>query len=344
MGSALKRNTFIIFIIALVFFSFSEKVYSQVSMFGGKGLWRVLSAEPVNPTDIFVGANISTFFEQTGPEQLAKYYAVNLHATVGLAHYLELIANFVPYQDDQYHILGRIGDTKLGLKYLTPLSTDGFKLGLMGYYKFPTAEVPNVPYEIFSSSKPAWELRALLSLDFIKLFPNFPLMWNFNVGYIDHSIYDRYFQADIDQLFIGSGFKFSIRSLQFYTEYSGEIFTNNSDLVPFNQNSMRITPGVKFLGPWKNTIDIAFDFAFTDYDSLKNQDVFHKEYFTWKVAVGVTHRFSVFKYFDKTSKLERQKQKEELEKLEEIRKRREKANEDLKNMKNILDKKQEEKK
>lgn len=341
MGSTLKRNTYILIFTLVLFFTF-EKVYSQVSMYGGKGLWRVLSAEPINPTDIFVGANFSAYFEKTGPEQLAKYYSSYFHVSVGLASNLELIANFVPYQDDQHHLWGRIGDTKLGLKYLTPLSTTGFKLGLMGYYKFPTAEVPNVPYEVFSSPEPAWEMRALVTLDFIKVLPTFPFKWNFNVGYTDHSIYDRYFQSKIDQLFIGTGFKFSIRSVQVYTEYTGEIFINNSDVVPFDQNSTRITPGVRFLGPWKNTVDIALDLAFTSYDSLKNTDIFHKEYFDWKISVGITHRFSVFKYFDKTARLERQRRKEELRKLEEIRKRREKANEDLKNMKKILDKKQKE--
>ena len=314
--------------------------YSQVSLYGGKGLHRVLSAEPVTPTDIFVNGTFSMFAKKTGPEALNKYYNANLNATVGLASYLECFLNIVPYQDDQYHIWGRFGDTKLGLKYLTPIATDAFKFGAMVFYKFPTAARSNVWYEVFSTSKPAWGANALFTFDLLDAMPSLPTKINLNIGYLDHSIYDPYFQAKIDQLFIGTGVKFSIKSVQLFLEYSGEIFINNPSVVDFGQNSMRLTPGIRFMGPWQNTIDLAFDFSLTSYDSLKNSDYsFHKEYFGWKVTVGVTHRFSVYKYFDKTAKLEKKRQLEEERKLEEIRKKREKANQDLEKMKKILDKK-----
>lgn len=315
-------------------------------MYGGKGLNRVLTADPVNPTDIFVNSNFSMFAKKTGPETLAKYFSVNLNATFGIARYLEAYIHIVPYHDDQMHIWGGFGDTKLGLKYLTPIATSAFKFGLLACYKFPTAERSNVPYEVFSTNKPAWGAKALVTFDLVDVSPTFPVKIDLNLGYMDHSIYDRYFKAKKDQLLIGSGFKFSVKSVQVYLEYSGEIFFNNPGEVKFSQNSMRLTPGVRFLGPWQNTIDLAFDFSLTDYDSLRGIDRnsnfdrgFHKEYFGWKLTVGITHRFSVAKYFDKTAKLERKNQLEELRKLEEIRKKREKANQDLEKMKDILDKK-----
>lgn len=335
----MKRTTFIT-IISLILCLYAGGVYSQISLHGGKGLHRVLSAEPVNPTDIFVNGTFSVFAEKTSEETLSKYYNANLNATVGLAKYLEFFLNIVPYQDDQYHIWGRFGDTRLGLKYLTPIATDAFKLGLMTFYKFPTAKRPNVTYELFSTSKPAWGVVTAVTFDFLDVFPSFPIKINLNFGYMDHNVYDKYFQAKIDQLLIGSGLKFSIQSVQLYLEYSGEIFFNNPGVIDFSQNSMRLTPGIRLLGPWRNTIDLAFDFSLTSYDSLKNSDrSFHKEYFGWKFTVGITHRFSVFKYFDKSARLERKKQLEELRKLEEIRKKREKANQDLKKMKELLDKK-----
>ncbi len=338
MGINLKK--LIIFAIVITFCLESGGSYSQVSMQGGKGLFRVLSAEPVNATDIFVNGTFSSFAEKIGPESLAKYYNVNLNATVGLAKYMEVILNLIPYQDDQEHIWGGFGDTKIGLKYLTPLATDEIKFGLLGFYKFPTANNSNVPYEIFSSGHPGWGTNALLTIDFTEISPANPFKLNLNFGYIDHNIYDQYFQSKYDQLFIGAGMKFSVRSTQLYLEYSGEIFFNNPQQVDFGQNSMRLSPGIRFLGPWENTIDIALDFSLTSYDSLKGKDTdFHKEYFDWKFTVGVTHRFSVFKYFDKTSKQERQKELEEMRRLEEIRKKREKANQDLERMKKILDKK-----
>ena len=169
----MKRISFII-INSLILCLYAGGIYSQVSLHGGKGLHRVLSAEPVNPTDIFVNGTFSMFAEKTGPEALNKYYNANLNTTVGLANYLECFLNIVPYQDDQYHIWGRFGDMKLGLKYLTPLSLDVFKLGFMAFYKFPTAEVSNVTYEVFSTSKPAWGVQALFTFDLLDVFPSFP--------------------------------------------------------------------------------------------------------------------------------------------------------------------------
>lgn len=327
------------FIIIVVLCLCCGGVHAQVSMYGGKGMFRTLSAEPITPTDIFVHGTFSSFMEKTAPQSLAKYHHIHLNATIGLARYSEIFINIVPYQDDQLHIWGRFGDTRLGIKYLLPFETDALKFGLLGLFRFPTGKVSNVPYEIFSTNKPGWGINALFTLDFLDIFPSQPFKLNLNLGYMDHSIYDQYFKAKIDQLLIGSGIKFSIRDIQVFLEYSGEIFFNNPGQVDFSQNSMRITPGVRFLGPWNNTIDLAFDFSLTSYDSLKNTDKFHKEYFGWKVTLGVTHRFSVFKYFDKTAKLERKRRLDELRKLEQIKMKREKANEDLEKMKDILDKK-----
>jgi len=83
----LKRTTFIVSI-SLILFLYAGGIYSQVSLQGGKGLHRVLSADPVVPTDIFVHGTFSMFAEKTGPEALSKYYNANLNATVGLAKYL----------------------------------------------------------------------------------------------------------------------------------------------------------------------------------------------------------------------------------------------------------------
>lgn len=337
MGIVLKKFIFILFVSFIVLSV--EEAKSQISITGGKGLCRVLEADPITPADIFLNTNITSFMEQEGQSvALAKYYRFNINLTVGLANYLECYLNFVPYQDNQRNLWGQIGDTQLGLKYLTPLSSKVFKFGLAGHFKFPSAKYPNVPFEVFSTDKPAWAIKALLSLDFLPIMPNFPMKFNLNFGYLDHDIYDQYFSSKIDQLIIGTGLKYSIRSIQFYTEYSGEIFFNNPAHVAFNQNSMRITQGIRFLGPWNNTIHIAFDFAFTQYDSLENLDIFHKKYSDWRAMIGISHRFSVYKYFDKTAKLEKERRLRELRKLEAIRKKRQNVKQDLKKMQNELKK------
>jgi len=336
MGIALKKLIIIIFLSSVLFFF--KGGMSQISFTGGKGLCRVLEADPITPTDIFLNANITSFMQQGTSVALTKYHTLNINLTVGLAKYLEGYFNFVPYQEDQHNTWGQIGDTQLGLKYLTPLSSKIFKFGLAGYYKFPTAIYPNVPFDVFSTDKPGWGIKALLSLDFLPVMPKLPLKFSMNFGYLDHDIYDQYFSSEIDQLFIGAGLKYSVRSIHFYTEYSGEIFSNNPDQVAFNQNSIRLTQGILFLGPWNNTINVSFDLALTQYDSLENVDIFHKEYCSWRVMIGISHRFSVYKYFDKTAKLERKRRQEELQKLEAIKKKRQKVKQDLNKMKNELEK------
>lgn len=337
MGVVLKRINFLLVLVMII--ALNVKGISQISTTGGKGMAKVLSADPVRATDIFVNWNVSTFMKQTSQSTLSKYYLSNLNITVGMARYLELYVNFLPYQDDQQNLWGQVGDTHLGFKYLTPLSSNFFKLGMGGFFKFPTARTANVAYESFTTDKPAWAMSGLLTFDFIEVMPTFPLKFNFNLGYMDHDIYDQYFTSPIDQMLFGVGVKFSIRSIQFFTEYSGEVFMNNRSQVEFNQNSTRLTQGMRFMGPWNNTIDISFDLGLTKYDSLKNMTPFHKEYYDWKVRLGLTHRFSVYKYFDKTAKLQRMKEEEERRKLEAIRKKREKVKEDLEQMKNSLEKK-----
>ena len=319
---------------------FTTAGITQISYSGGKGLNTVLEADPIRATDIYFSTNMSSFMrEEPGSKVLTKYFGFNTNLTVGLANYLECFLNFVPHRDDGLNLYGTIGDTHFGLKYLTPLSARVFKLGLAGSFKFPTAGIANVPFEVFSTDKPAWAIKALLSLDFLSIIPKFPLKFNFNFGYLDHNIYDPYFISKIDQLLFGTGIKYSIRSLQFYTEYSGEIFFNNPAQVEFNQNSIRLTQGIRFLGPWNNTVHIAFNYSLTKYDSLKNTDIFHKEYATWELKIGISHRFSVYKYFDKSNKLEHKTLEEERRRLEAIKKKRQNVKQDLKKMKDELDKK-----
>jgi len=334
----LKKLILLFSVVFLLIFTTTS--ISQISYHGGKGLYKVLEADPIRATDIYFCANMSSFMrEDPGSNVLTKYFNFNTNLTLGLANYLECFIDFRPHRDDQQNLYGTIGDTHLGLKYLTPLSTRVFKLGIAGGFKFPTAVIPNIPFEVFSTDKPAWSIKTLLSIDFLQITPTLPLKFNLNFGYFDHNIYDKYFYSEIDQLLFGTGFKYSFRSLHLYTEFSGEVFFNNPEQVAFNQNSMRVSQGIRFLGPWNNIINIAFNFSLTQYDSLKNLDLFHKEYATWELKIGISHRFTVYKYFDKSAKLERKRREEERRKLEEIRKKRQNVKEDLKKMKKELDKK-----
>ena len=72
---------------------------------------------------------------------------------------------------------------------------------------------------------------------------------------------------------------------------------------------------------------------------MTNQSIFHKEYAKWRIWLGLTYRFSVYKYFDRSAKLANRKKEQELRKLERIKTRRKKATNDMKKMKEILKKK-----
>ena len=124
-GTVLKKLTGIF---CFVFILASAGI-SQISVIGGKGLSRVLEADPITATDIFLSTNVTSFMKQHGSSvALTKYHRFNINLTVGLANYLECFVNFVPYQEDQQNTWGRIGDTHFGLKYLTPLSSKVVKL------------------------------------------------------------------------------------------------------------------------------------------------------------------------------------------------------------------------
>lgn len=331
----IKRSKIFLFIF-FISFVYITSGFSQVTMYGGRGLMRLLSANVITPADIYVNGYFSMYFEKTGPEQLAKFYSVNLNATVGLSRYLELSCHLVPYQDDQEHILGRMGDTQFAIKYLLPFSSTKVQMGLQGFLKLPTAQVPAIPYEVFYTDKSAWGGRALFTFNFSKTSSLFPFKIYSNIGYFDHDIHDTFFSSQVDQMLLGLGIKLPIRSTQVYFEYTGEIFINNMDSVAYNENSNRITSGIKLLGPWGSAIDIVGDISLTKRSPLSKSSIFHKEYTKWRFWVGLTYRFSLYKYFDKSAKLAKQKREQELKKLEKIKRKRKKASKDMDKMKEIL--------
>ncbi len=327
----------------LLLFGINHQVFPQIGMNGGRGLMRVLSANVITPTDMYVGSNLSLYFEKVGPEQLSKFYAMNLNATYGLTQNFELSLNFIPYQDDQKHILGRMGNSQFAIKYKTPFSGRYFQLGVYGFFKIPTAQENNVPYEVFYTKHSAWGSRMLFSFNLSKVIPQSLLKFHVNLGYYDHNINDAFFSSKIDQMLVGAGFVVPIRSYQIYLEYTGELFINNQDSMSYSENSNRITTGIKFLGPYKTLIDLAADVGLSKRSKLAGLSMFHKDYSRWRIWVGLGYRFSFYKYFDKSAKLAKQKEEQERRKLERIKNRRRKATIEMQQMKEILKKKNKEK-
>ena len=314
-----------------------DPAISQTTMFGGKGLLRVQSAETVGRGNFYLNSFVLTFLDKASSGGLAKDHTWNMGLTLGFSSIFELTARLVPYQDDQAHIWGPPGDTELGFKMHWPLPSSVFHFGLQGFISFPTASKHNVDYEPYASGAVAWAAKALCTWDMTDTFPILPLQIHGNLGYIDQDIRDRYFRDKKDQALVGIGVKFPVGSAVLYTEYTAEVFFNNTEKVALSQNSMRVSQGLKFIGPWHLILDVAAE-AGLSADPGKQTSPFLKDYAHWKIILGVTYRSSFLQYIDRSDEIERQRQDEETKKLEEIRRKREKANKELEEMKKLLEK------
>jgi len=311
---------------------------AQITMSGGKGLLRVKAAETIDAGDLYINAFASAYAEKVDGS-LAKDYTGIISLTYGLHRNLELNLQLVPYQDDQRHIWGPPGDTQIGAKWWIPLGRQKtLYWALRGFFVLPTAQHHDVAYEPFSNEGIAWGLEYLITLDLTPLLATFPLKLHFNFGYIDHDIRDTIFEEREDQFLVGGGFKFPIRSLVFFTEFTTEQFFRRDDLS-FFENSTRLTPGVVFVGPKRLIFDVAVDIGLSGDDP--NTPTVPKHYADWKVIAGVTHYFPLRKHLQRIAEERRRRkaQEEQRRKLREIMEKRAKADEELEKMKKILEKK-----
>lgn len=331
-----------IYLVLLTFFLvFPLSAYSQVTMAGGKGLLRVFEAETVYPGHFYFNPFYNGYFTETVAGKSNEDHTMNLGLTLGLTNAFEVFAHLVPYQDDQTHIWGPIGDTQWGVKFHVPAKGATIQNGLLAFATFPTGVNHNLPYEPFSVDANGWGLMWLTTFDFRKGTGTLPLKLSLNLGYRDMDWSDRYFSDKKDQLLAGLGVKFPIRSSILYTELTGEIFINNPDQVQFSQNLFRVTQGIRFLGPWHLVCDIAADLGLggdNSEDINKIINPYVKNYADWKVIVGVTYRTTLFRHLTREEKIQRKKQREEENKLDTIRKKREKVVKDLEEMKKKLEK------
>jgi hypothetical protein len=335
-----------IFFALMLMLSVAGLSTAQVTLGGGKGTLRIYDSETVYPGLLYINMTYLAYAYKTnrGVEEdggFAEDHTMNVGFTFGLSKKLELLALVVPYQDDQRHIWGPPGDSKIGLKYHFPRQNSMLQFGLVGFATFPTATLHNVAYEPFSVKKSGWGLLGVATFDFKNSSPGLPLKISLNLGYRDLDWSDRFFQDKKDLLVGGFGLKFPIRSSVLFSEISGEIFVNNSEQVSFSQNLLRFTQGLRFLGPWHLIFDIAGDFelgAKTPDKATAAAIPYIKDYADWKFVLGASYQMTVFKYMTREDKAARQQQKAEQNKLDSIRQKREKAAKELEEMKKNLEK------
>jgi len=321
--------------------------FGQTTVYGGRGLMRVFTAEPIGRGQFFINTYFQTFLDPSKRNQtLGKDHTLSLAFTLGVTRRAELCVNPVLYQDDQKHVWGPPGDLRVGLKYALPLSFRALSTGLNFFASFPVAKNHNVAYEPYSSGKFGGGVLGLVTVDMTDAFPVVPLKMYLNFGYYDHNFSNRPFTSEEDQYIVGVGLKFPIRSIVFYTEYSGEIFANNP-AISRKENSMRLTQGLKFLGPWNFIIDLVADLGMDKpvtgmIDPLNAK--YRKDYADWKITLGLNYQVSGAGGGSErrlTTAARLREDKRAMQELEQIRAERESADKKLKAMQESLEVNQE---
>jgi len=314
----------------------------QTTIYGGRGLMRVFTAEPIGRGQFFINTYFQTFLDSSKRNiSLGKDHTLSLGFTLGITRRTEITVSPVIYQDDQKHAWGPPGDMRVGLKYATPLTFGAFSTGLNLFANIPIAKNHNVAYEPYSSGKFGGGLLGLVTMDMTDAFPVVPLKLYVNFGYFDHDFSDQPFIDEEDQYLVGVGMKFPIRSLVFYTEYTGEFFANNPG-VSSKENSTRISQGLKILGPWNFILDFVADLGLEkpaagpiDPRYIK----YKKDYADWKVTLGLNYQVSGHGGSEHrpNAAARLRKEKRAMQELEQIRIERENAEKSLTKMQESLE-------
>lgn len=298
-------------------------------MTGGKGMLRLYEAETITAGDFYLNP-FGTFFVTKIPNTaiLAKDYTINLGLTLGISRRFEAFAHLVPYQSDQVHVIGPPGDTKIGLKITIPGSP---QFGIVTFADFPTARMHPLAYEPYSEGAVGYALLGLLTLDFRRAASPLPVKITLNAGYRSHDIGKKIVAGETDQLIGGIGMKLAIRSVQIFTELTGEIFFNNP-AINLSQNSLRWSAGYKFL-IGGIIFDVGGDIELGGYKPSqreRNQKPrFLEDYADWKIIIGMTYRWTLCKNWDKATKQAQTQEQIKEQESEEIRQQRQKVIDEL---------------
>jgi hypothetical protein len=329
-----KKATLVVFILLA-----AGTVYSQVAMSGGKGMLRLYEADNVTPGQLYINP-FGTFFatKMADVNVLAKDYTINTGVTLGISRRFETFIHLVPYQTDQVHIWGPPGDAKLGLKFNIPNRGGVAQFALAAYGDIPIAQFHPLEYESYSEDAFGYALIGIASFNFKNAASHIPIKLTTNIGYKSHNASSGFFSDDTDQLIGGFGIKFPVKSSQLYTEATGEIFINNSD-VPFVKNSLRFTQGYKFITRRGLIFDIAADVRIGQKPTLEEKMQLPRvfaDYADWKIIVGMTYRTTLFKKWNEKFQQQEQQRKTVQKEQEEIRKMREKVVDELEEYKKRL--------
>ena len=336
-----KYFYFSIFLLFILLGNINQS-YGQISINGGRGLFRITSAETINQGNLYISSFGSAYLKKSG-SSLAKDYHMSVVFTYGIYSFLEFDARFVAYQDDQSHIWGPIGDTQLGLKLRIPIQSRFIALGIGSKVIFPTAPDHNVPYEAFSADGIGWTPEAYSTFNLTDVI-QYPLKLYLNVGYMDHKLLDGMFANKIDETYFNFGLKFPVKSTIFYWELDSRQYIHQMDKIALGENWIYSQQGLVFVGPYNLIMNVSFDWNLTRDNPGTNYQP--KDYAKWKLWLSVTKYISLNKYA--TQALDKRRKQKEVKSMmkrqEELRKQRSNADEEITRMQKMLKKQEKEKK
>lgn len=309
------------FVILLACFTDGE---TQTALTGGRGILRVQSAQTVQQGSWLVNSFFSTYLKsEAGSSSLLYDNTWNIGITYGWSDKLELSVHLTPYQDDQQHSYAPPGHSTIALKWQTPFSGRQFQTGLQAAFRLPTTKYHNVPFEPYSSDNIAWGIKWLSSF---LTGEATPLRINANIGYLDHDIGTFLEKGSTDQLTFGIGLKVAASKTIFYSEFSGEVFTN-IETPSFRNNSLRLTHGFKFRVPLDLNLDLGADIGLSKSAQIDVPPI--HEYAKWRVFAGLSYHFVPKRYLKGVASAGQQKTEVDDEALKRLRDRRESVGEEL---------------
>ncbi len=306
--------------------------HAQVTQMGGKGMLRLFEAETVTAGDLYVNP-FASFYTKADYDRnlLLKDNTLNVGLTLGISRVFETFIHLTPYQTDQEHLWGAVGDSKFGLKVHIP-RPGLVHYGLLIYADVATGYTHPLLFEPYSEKALGYAMFGLMTLDFRRAEAPLPLKVLFNLGYKSHDYSKGFLVGDTDQIIGGIGCKFPIKASQIYSEISGELFLNQPH-VSFSQNSLRWSGGFKTLIKRGTIFDIAADLELGGYHPTAEQKAhvprFWENYADWKILVGLTYRWTVFPSWDRERQLEQKQEHKQQQEDKEIQQQREEVIKEL---------------
>ncbi len=299
--------------------------YPQVSMTGGKGMLRLYEAETVTGGDLYINPFMS-FYTTADYDRnvLLKDNTLNIGMTLGISRVFETFIHLTPYQTDQEHLWGALGDSKIGLKTYMP-RPGVWQYAFLAYADLASGQTHPLPFEPYSENAFGYAALGLMTLDFRRAESMLPLKLSFNLGYKSHNSSRGFFTGKTDQLVGGLGCKFPIKSSQLYTEITGELFVNQP-AVSFGQNSFRWSAGYKTFIKRGIIFDVAADLELGRYEPTAHERAhvprFWHDYADWKILAGLTYRTTAFPSWDKERQAQEKQQQKQQQENKEIQQQR----------------------